>query len=119
MKNHQMQNVVFTAIDIDSLIEKIAKKVLLIIESNIEKQNQYSEYNDLLNTPIEDCDLSVRAYRVCLNAEIKTLGQLASWKKTDIRKLRNFGMKSEAELENLLNKNHLFFGMNLSKYGIK
>jgi DNA-directed RNA polymerase subunit alpha len=119
MKNQEMQNVVFTAIDIDSLIDKIAKKVLLIIESNIEKQNQNSEYKDLLNTSIKDCNLSVRAYHICWNADIKTLGQLASWKKTDMRKLRNFGIRSEAELENLLNKNHLFFGMNLSKYGIK
>jgi DNA-directed RNA polymerase subunit alpha len=115
MKNQEIQNVVFTAIDIDMLIEKIAKKVLLIIESNIQKQNEYSEHKDLLNTPIADCGLSIRAYRICWNAEIKTLGQLASWDKTDMRKLRNFGMKSEAELEKLLNKNGLFFGMNLKK----
>ena len=119
MKNQEMENVIFTAIDIETLIEKIAKKILLIIESNIEKQNQDSEYKNLLNTPIANCDLSIRAYNVCRNAEIKTLGELASWKKTDMKKLRNFGMKSEAELENLLNKNHMFFGMNLSKYGIK
>jgi DNA-directed RNA polymerase alpha subunit len=119
MKNQEMQNVVFTAIDIDILIEKIAKKVLLIIESNIEKQNQDSEYKDLLNKPIKDCDLSIRAYRVCWNAEIKTLGELASIKRDDIIKLRNCGRKSELEFETLLNKNHLFFGMNLSKYKIK
>ena len=119
MKNQEMQNVIFTAIDIDSLIEKIAKKVLLIIESNIEKQNQYSEYEDLLNTPIEDCDLSIRAYRVCWNAEIKTLGELASIKRCDLIKLRNCGRKSQLEFETLLNKHNLTFGMNLSKYKIK
>jgi len=119
MKNQEMQNVVFTAIDIDSLIDKIAKKVLLIIESNIEKQNQNSEYKDLLNTPLASLDISVRAYNVCRHADIKTLGQLASIKRDDLRKIRNCGMRSDLELETLLNKNNLFFGMNLSKYGIK
>jgi DNA-directed RNA polymerase subunit alpha len=119
MKNQEMQNVVFTAIDIDSLIEKIAKKVLLIIESNIEKQNHYTQYEDLLNKAISDCDLSIRAYRVCWNAEIKTLGELASVKRDDLIKLRNCGRKSQLEFETLLNKHNLTFGMNLSKYGIK
>lgn len=119
MKNQQIQNVVFTAIDIDTLIEKIAKKVLLMIESNIENQNQQSEYKDLLNTSIRDCDLSVRAYKVCHNADIKTLGELASWKLSEFRKLRNFGIRTESEVLDLLAKNGLSFGMNLSKYNIK
>jgi DNA-directed RNA polymerase subunit alpha len=115
----EMENVIFTAIDIEILIEKIAKKVLLIIESNSEKQNQSSECEDLLNKPIADCGLSIRAYRVCWNAEIKTLGELASIKKDDLIKLRNCGRKSQLEFETLLNKNNLFFGINLSKYKIK
>ena len=115
----EMQNVIFTAIDIDSLIEKIAKKVLLIIESNIEKQNQYSEYRDLLNTSLMSIDIGIRAYNVCRNADIKTLGQLASIKKNDLVKMRNCGNRSIIELETILNKYHLTFGMNLSKYGIK
>ena len=114
-----MENVVFTAIDIDSLIEKIAKKVLLIIESNIEKQNQNSEYKDLLNTPLTSIDISIRAFNVCRNADIKTLGQLASIKRSELVKMRNCGRRSEIELETILNNHHLTFGMNLSKYGIK
>ena len=119
MKKTELENVIFTAIDIDILIEKIAKKVLLIIESNIEKQNQNSEYKDLLNTLLTSLDMSVRAYNVCKSADIKTLGQLASMKRDDLRKIRNCGMRSDLELETLLNKHHLTFGMNLSKYGIK
>lgn len=115
MKNQEIQNVVFTAIDIDSLIQKIAEKVLSIIKQETDDQNKSSKYQDLLNKPIKDCDLSIRAYNICWNADIKTLGELASYEKSDIRKLRNFGMKSEAELEKLLNKNHLFFGINLKK----
>lgn len=119
MKNQQIQNVVFTAIDIDILIEKIAKKVLLMIESNIENQNQQSEFKDLLNTSLMSLDISVRAYNNCKSADIKTLGELASWKISELRKLRNFGMRSESELTDLLAKHNLSFGMNLSKYNIK
>jgi DNA-directed RNA polymerase alpha subunit len=119
MKNTEMENVILTAIDIDFLIDKIAKKVLLIIESNIEKQSQDSEYKDLLNTSLRSFRISVRAYNVCKSADIKTLGQLASIKRDDLRKIRNCGMRSDLELETLLNKHQLTFGMNLSKYGIK
>jgi DNA-directed RNA polymerase alpha subunit len=119
MKNTQMENVVFTAIDIDSLIEKIAKKVLLIIETSIENHNQQTEYKDLLNTPLTSLDISIRAFNVCRNADIKTLGQLASIKRAELVKMRNCGRHSIIELENLLNKYHLTFGMNLYKYGIK
>jgi len=119
MKNQQIQNVVFTAIDIDTLIEKIAKKVLLIIESNIENQNQQSEFKDLLNTSIMDLDISVRAYNICKKAGIKTLGELASRKISELKKLRNWGIRTESQLTDLLAKHNLFFGMNLSKYNIK
>jgi len=119
MKNQEMQNVIFTAIDIDILIEKIAEKVLLIIESNIEKQNQDSEYKDLLNTSLRSFGISVRAYNVCKCADIETIGQLASIKREVFRKMRNCGMRSDLELETLLNKHKLTFGMDLSKYGIK
>ena len=119
MKNQEIKNVIFTAIDIDTLIEKIAKKVVLIIESNIENHNQQSEFKDLLNTSLMSLDISVRAYNNCKNANIKTLGELASWKISELRKLRNFGMRSEYELTELLAKNRLSFGMNLSKYNIK
>ena len=119
MKKTEMENVILTAIDIDFLIDKIAKKVLLIIESNIEKQNQNSEYQDLLNTSLMSLDIGIRPYNVCRNADIKTLGELASIKRADLRKMRNCGRHSIMELESLLNKHNLTFGMNLSKYGIK
>ena len=119
MKNQEIQNVVFTAIDINTLIEKIAEKVLSIIESNIEKQNQDSEFNDLLNTPLMSLKIGRRPYNICKNADIKTLGELASIKKDTFYTMINCGGRTISDLETLLNKYHLTFGMNLSKYNIK
>jgi len=39
--------------------------------------------------------------------------------KYQLRKIKNYGKSTELELENLLNKHNLFFGMDLSKYNIK
>ena len=61
-------------------------------------------------------DLSVRAYNCLKAADIKTLGDLASLDISDMMKFRNFGKKSLAELEQLINDKNLSFGMDLSKY---
>ena len=119
MKQTETENLIFTAINIDTLIEKIAKKVLLKIQTDIENLNQKMEYKILLNTLIDDLDIGIRAYNVCRSLNIKTLGQLASMNKYQLRKIKNYGKSTELELENLLNKHNLFFGMNLSKYNIK
>jgi len=70
----------------------------------------------LLKTPIADLDLSVRAYNCLKAADIKTLGDLAALEISDMMKFRNFGKKSLAELEALIQDKNLTFGMDLSKY---
>ena len=61
-------------------------------------------------------DLSVRALNCLKSAEVETLGELVVFNKNDLLKFRNFGKKSLSELDELLEKNNLTFGMDISKY---
>lgn len=70
----------------------------------------------LLKTPLNDLDLSVRAYNCLKAADVKTLGDLVKLEISDMMKFRNFGKKSLAELEQLVAEKNLTFGMDLSKY---
>lgn len=70
----------------------------------------------LLKTPLNDLDLSVRAYNCLKAADVRTLGDLVTLEISDMMKFRNFGKKSLAELEQLVQEKNLSFGMDLSRY---
>lgn len=70
----------------------------------------------LLNSPLKDMGLSVRAINCLKAAEIETLRDLVAYHRADLLKFRNFGKKSLTELDELLEKNNLAFGMDISKY---
>lgn len=70
----------------------------------------------LLKTPLNDLDLSVRAYNCLKAADVRSLGDLVRLEISDMMKFRNFGKKSLAELEQLVADKSLTFGMDLSKY---
>ncbi|MCI7555687.1 MAG: DNA-directed RNA polymerase subunit alpha [Bacteroidales bacterium] len=70
----------------------------------------------LLNSRLSDMDLSVRALNCLKAAEVDTLGQLVKYHRNDLLKFRNFGKKSLTELDELLERNGLAFGMDISKY---
>jgi DNA-directed RNA polymerase subunit alpha len=69
----------------------------------------------LLKTPLEDLDLSVRAFNCLKAAKINSLEELVSFNTNDLLKFRNFGKKSLVEIEALLIEKGLSFGMDLSK----
>lgn len=73
----------------------------------------------LLKTPLNDLDLSVRAYNCLKAADVRTLGDLVKLEISDMMKFRNFGKKSLAELEQLVAEKGLTFGMDLSKYKLE
>jgi DNA-directed RNA polymerase subunit alpha len=73
----------------------------------------------LLKTPLNDLDLSVRAYNCLKAADVKTLGDLVRLEISDMMKFRTFGKKSLAELEQLVADKSLTFGMDLSKYKLE
>jgi DNA-directed RNA polymerase subunit alpha len=70
----------------------------------------------MLKTPLNDLDLSVRAFNCLKAADVKTLGDLVQLEISDMMKFRNFGKKSLAELEQLVQEKNLSFGMDVAKY---
>ena len=93
------------------------------IELETEKGNEIEQVDEemlhmrkLLKTSLNDLDLSVRAYNCLKAADVKSLGDLVRLEISDMMKFRNFGKKSLAELEQLVQDKALTFGMDLSKY---
>ena len=72
----------------------------------------------LLKTELTEFGLSVRALNCLKTAEVYTLGELVSFKKSDMLKFRNFGKKSLSELEDLIAEKGLTFGFDVGKYNL-
>ncbi len=77
---------------------------------------EHLRMRQLLNQRLLDMDLSVRALNCLKAAEVDTLGQLVKYHRSDLLKFRNFGKKSLTELDELLERNGLAFGMDISRY---
>jgi DNA-directed RNA polymerase subunit alpha len=73
----------------------------------------------VLKTPLEDLDLSVRAFNCLKAAKINSLSELVQYEQEDLMKFRNFGQKSLSEIEQVLIERGLGFGLNLQKLGIE
>lgn len=73
----------------------------------------------VLKTPLEDLDLSVRAFNCLKAAKINSLSELVQYTQEELMKFRNFGQKSLAEIEQVLHDRGLRFGMELSKMRIE
>ena len=65
----------------------------------------------LLNTPVEELELSVRSSNCLKNANIRTIGELTKKTEDDIAKTRNFGKKSLTEIKEKLHEWNLTLGM--------
>ena len=65
---------------------------------------------------IDELELSVRSYNCLTDAKVKTIGELARKKESEMLKFRNFGKKSLAELNKVLKEKSLEFGMDVDKY---
>lgn len=105
----------------------LIQHLMLITDENISFEDSETKKEDivdehilhmrkLLKTPLEDLDLSVRAYNCLKAAKINTLGELVQYETHELLKFRNFGKKSLVEIEELLQIKGLTFGMDLSKY---
>lgn len=81
-----------------------------------DQDEEIVKMKQLLNTRLVDMDLSVRALNCLKAAEVDTLAQLVKYHRADLLKFRNFGKKSLTELDELLERNNLAFGMDISKY---
>ncbi|MCQ2328040.1 MAG: DNA-directed RNA polymerase subunit alpha [Paludibacteraceae bacterium] len=93
----------------------------IILEEETTKRNDSLDeeslrMRQLLNQRLQDMDLSVRALNCLKAAEVDTLGALVKYHRADLLKFRNFGKKSLTELDELLERNGLAFGMDISRY---
>ncbi|MDR2898430.1 MAG: DNA-directed RNA polymerase subunit alpha [Spirochaetaceae bacterium] len=105
----------------DALAEaaKIAKDHFSIFvnfnESEIGREDDFDEEDErirqLLNTPVEELELSVRSSNCLKNANIRTIGELTRKTEDDIAKTRNFGKKSLQEIKEKLLEWNLSLGM--------
>ena len=65
----------------------------------------------LLLTPIDELELSVRSVNSLKNSDIRTLGDLVRQTETQMLQVKNFGKKSLQEIATLLEREGLNFGM--------
>jgi DNA-directed RNA polymerase subunit alpha len=79
---------------------------------------QALQLRKVLKTPLEDLDLSVRAFNCLKAAKINSLSELVQYDEEDLMKFRNFGQKSLSEIEQVLAERGLSFGMDLGKMGL-
>jgi DNA-directed RNA polymerase alpha subunit len=103
------ENLVFTSIDVDTLVERIAERVIdiMLFHGNTKMRKGFFERNDLLKTPLTELNLSKRTYNCFYLTEIKTLEDLTNLTEKDIMKFRNFGKNALAEIKNLLEEYNL------------
>ncbi len=96
----------------------------LALESTIESDTKELDEESLhmrhlLLTKLSDMGLSVRAYNCLKAADIDTFADLVSYSRAELMKFRNFGRKSLNEIDLLVDKMKLSFGMDVTKYNIE
>lgn len=108
----------------------LIQHLMIITDENITFDNKEEKKEDMvdeqtlqlrkvLKTPLEDLDLSVRAFNCLKAAKINSLSELVQYEQEDLMKFRNFGQKSLSEIEQVLNERGLNFGMDLQRLGIE
>ncbi|KAB2969889.1 MAG: DNA-directed RNA polymerase subunit alpha [Thermoanaerobaculia bacterium] len=82
------------------------------LRSDVLGQVADSELETVLAKSLDEFDLSVRTANCLKNASISTVRDLVSRSEKDILEIKNFGKKSLEELQELLGRLGLAFGMN-------
>ena len=98
------------------------KKIFVenVIEADTKELDEESLHTrHLLLTKLSDMGLSVRAYNCLKAADIDTFADLVSYSRAELMKFRNFGKKSLNEIDQLVEKMKLSFGMDVTKYNIE
>lgn len=98
--------------------EKISLETTNEVVSN-ELDEESLRMRHLLLTKLSDMDLSVRALNCLKAADIETFADLVSHQRSELMKFRNFGKKSLTEIDMLIDRLKLSFGMDISKYNIE
>lgn len=104
----------------------LIQHLMIITDENITFDTKKEEKEDVvdesllqlrkvLNTPLEDLELSVRAFNCLKAAKINSLSELVQYTQEELMKFRNFGQKSLTEIEQMLIDKNLNFGMDISR----
>jgi DNA-directed RNA polymerase alpha subunit len=96
------ENLVFTSIDVDTLIEMIGDRVINVMLGNTQPRNNFFKRHELLKTRISEINTSVRLYNCLKWGDIQTLEDLTKTTEKELWCLRNFGIKSLTEVKNIL-----------------
>ncbi len=81
-----------------------------------EQDAEFTRIRKVLQTPVDELELSVRSHNCLRAANIKTIADLVRRDETELLKFRNFGRKSLAELFEIIEAEKLSFGMDVSKF---
>jgi DNA-directed RNA polymerase subunit alpha len=81
------------------------------ILSDDDSGDDSSGLSDILNTPVDELELSVRSSNCLKNGNIRTIGELIAKSEDELSKVRNFGKKSLLEIKEKLKEWGLSLGM--------
>lgn len=90
------------------LLTAIAPKIDMM-KVEMDDDELVEDYIDDIFTPIEDLDLSVRAYNCLKRVNISYIETLNDMPDEDLRKIRNLGRKCYEEVKEKLNRHNLQF----------
>ena len=97
---------------------KILKDLFhIFINFEEEEEEEFEEYKEdeelkmLLETPVDELELSVRASNCLRSSNIRIIADLVAKTEDEISKIRHFGKKSLIEIKEKLVKHKLSFGM--------
>ncbi len=87
----------------------VDEHVMLFVEQAVQELPEegifsaaVDEADSVLDTPIEELDLSVRSYNCLKRQGVNTIGQLTECSEADLLNIRNFGAKSIEEVKDKL-----------------
>ena len=86
-------------------------------EEDVVEEDEDQAVNENLVKPVEELELSVRAYNCLKNANVETIGELVVKTEAEMLKTKNFGRKSLSEIKELLAEMGLSFGMKIDSKG--
>jgi len=84
---------------LDVFVDYAGEETLEFEDSEAKDANEREKLRKLLNMSVNEIELSVRAANCLNNANISTVGELASKTEADMLKYRNFGKKSLTEIK--------------------
>ena len=82
-----------------------------LVNNNEEIDEEEARIRKILDTSVEELELTVRSSNCLKNANIRTIGDLTKKTEEEIAKTRNFGKKSLTEIKDKLKEWNLSLGM--------